>query len=687
MRKLSQIITLTILFFLSLSLSCTLPKLIHAENSEVYVNDLVLKENDVWRDFENKSVVVNGNIIIMNNATLLLTGTTLTFNWTTEQYYIKLFNASMGHPRITAIDSTIDAMSQRTNATTHETIISSVKPTVPISVENGTVILTNVKSTYSFNLLNGDFEAYGRKTDLPIVTGVNSTLLISGNRKPITKIDLTHSNVTMSDGQAETITAKYSSSAHLLDSGVNTLLNLFVGSHANLTRTFAAETTMTNATAAIINCTIVRVQAMGTSNATIEKCKQPATVFSVELFDQAMLSLVDSDVGTISIYNSSQATIDRMRMEGVISYLQVWAQSKADVRDSVMDNAVVSGTAELAVKNSTVLRVTASENSNLTMTDAIILSWVGTYDNAVAKIFGSRNDQKLSSQGASRISIYDSELKIVDVHDSSQMLLSNSSATILTTYESSKVDSSRCRLTDVNLIARSVNGSIEGFKTNSIIYWNFAQNNSIQLSKPDGSIPDLTLRDMPVPSNISLHFTGSSNLTITDATLSNIEAAENTYIRLNNCSADTYSIVGRSRISSYWYITVKVLDSQKSSVAGAGVTILDPQGYLVESGKTDSNGNYKSPNFVLASVINGTQVESTLILEIEKGDYFVRKHASDFTSGNIIIKLAIPLPWWQTYWYIFAIVLMLALAFILLFVVYKKIQRRIKGTETMVLKG
>jgi len=160
---------------------------------------------------------------------------------------------------------------------------------------------------------------------------------------------------------------------------------------------------------------------------------------------------------------------------------------------------------------------------------------------------------------------------------------------------------------------------------------------------------------MQIPQNLSLQLSGTSNVTIVNANIKHIGASDNTVIKLRSSSMETYEVKANSTIYRYWHITMHIRDPQKAPVVGASVKIIDSNGTIITSGVTDTDGSFRLDKILETAVIDSAGVQRSLILEVLKDDYFVRRFTAEFTSGNITIELPIPTPWWQQYWYLLVI--------------------------------
>lgn len=657
MKKLSRIMCALLITF-TISSLFTLSKPARATDSEPRLNhditisdDIIINGNNVTR-FVNQNVTMNGNIIVEENATLYLNGASIFFNQTSgAEYNITLRNPMGGRPQLVAVNSNI-------NGTT----------SIPIYLWGGAATLTNLTTTSTFIASDSSFiNAYGRQTNIPQITAQNSSeVRISGNTAAVPTLILSNSTAVLSKGQVLTLSARDNANISLSGgSKVGTRLVLLTHTNATVNNSAISGVMAINSSASITNSSVNGLQSYGDASITIKGCRPPLGILtSVDAYNQTKISMSDSEMASIALHDASQATLKNLRIVGSTSFVFLLGQSKADIENSEIDYFTATQNATASITNLKIKQTTFLGNSNVSVSNTVVNQWLSTFDNALTRISNSTIFQGLATSGSSITSTSNSNITTVNTWYKSALSISTSSITILRVSGSSNVTVSNSRVEELYLEASSVTGTINGFQ-NFLTYWNFIHTNHI-IPDPEGSsIPDLTLQNMETPAHVNLEFFGNSNITIANAMLEGIVASDNTMVKLENSTVKLpYSVKGSSEIYSYWYIAFHVTDSQKAPVAGATVRVIDSNGVIVESGSTDADGWFRSSKLLEASVINSTGAEKSLVFEVSRGDYFVRRFAAEFTSGNITIELPTTTPWWQQYWYILTIIAILAVALV-----------------------
>jgi hypothetical protein len=654
------------LLLCSITISCffSFSELVYAAIPEIISYDLIIKGNEVNTQFVNKTVIMNGNIIIEENATLYLDHTAIFFNQTgSVKYQLTLRKPVDGRPRLLAVNSSIT--SQGLTA-------------VPIYSMGGLVSLVDTVITsstqYPLTVANSGFlNVSGTKSEMPNMIVKNSSqILLSNILKPILKLNISMSTAVLSNIEVTTLYANRNSNVTLLRSemaGEGAELSIS-DSFVNVTGSVVKDMIVINSTAFVTDSTVTGeppmsqgLKSLGTTNLTIKYCQptltSKATLTSVTAYNETNISVSNSEMITFALYNTSTAMLSKVRVVSPRSFVFIGGRSKANISDSEIAYFTASENATVSIANSTLSQTIVRKNSFIFMSKVILLEWLRTYDNTVTSITKARMYQVLDTSGSSNTSISDSDLNMVSTYDSSLLSVNASSITLLHLADSSNVTISDSQVSELQIEARSIIGSFKGFNQASLTYWNLVQNNTIQLHPSDSYIPDLTLRNMQSPRNLSLTLYGASNVTILNTRLKHIGTIGNSIVRLENSSMETYEIKGGSKIYTYWYMAIHVLNSQKAPVVGANVAIIHPNGTIVDSGITNPDGQFVSNKLLEASVLNATGAQRSLILEVLKDDYFARRFAAEFTSENIAIELPIPAPWWQQYWY--ALVILIAL--------------------------
>jgi hypothetical protein len=666
MQKISPLICAVLIAFL-ISALFALPKPAGAAGSEPQLNrdttinnDIIINGNNVTR-FVNQSVVISGNIIIEENATLYLNGASIIFNQTGANYNITLRNPLGGRPQLVALNSNI-------NGTT----------SIPIYLLGGAATLSNFTTTSVFVASFSSFiNVSGRGNDIPRIIAQNSSeVRISNNPYAIPALTVSNSTAVVSNSNVATLTARDNANIDIRQgSTVKTSVILLTHANATVNNSVISGVRVTNSSASITNSTVKGLQSYGDASITIKGCQPPLGIItSVDAYNQTKISISDSEMDSVTLHDASEATMKNLRVIGSQSFISSSGQSKADIEDSEIDYFTAAQNATASITNLINKHLTFLGKSNVSVSRTYVNEWLNTYDNAWMRISNSTIFQGLSTSGSSIASTSNTNMTIAKAWDNSALSISASSVTILSVSGSPNVTVSNSRVKELYLESSSVTGTINGFQ-NFLTYWSFIRTNRIKPNTGNSSVPDLTLQNMESPTYVNLKFSGSSRVTIANATLEGVFALDNTILKLENSTTRlTYSVAGSSEVYSYWYFAFHVIDSQNASVAGATVKVIDSDGAIVESGTTDADGWFKVNSILEASVINGSGPEKSLVIEVSSGNGFIRRLAAEFTSGNITLELPTTIPWWQQYWYILTIIAILAvmLASVVAFRAFRK---------------
>lgn len=290
------------------------------------------------------------------------------------------------------------------------------------------------------------------------------------------------------------------------------------------------------------------------------------------------------------------------------------------------------------------------------------IPWRGemhTYDVSTVSVTNSTVDE-LTPKENSTMTIYNSTIGQVYLYDYSKVYVTNATVDVFVDYSkdshlsvwNSTVSNLDCRrsttyaynasIYTVWLSPQSINCSIKDFTVENVTFWNSLVDFSIAASAT-GYAPNATLENTRVD-RWRLTFYGQSNVTVTNSTLTCLDAYGSSimsvlnstvdyiysrgsssvsisnstimqansgdysimYISNTTCSvfAEDYSIVKlinaecivhrgfRSNASIYycWYLSVHVVDLERSDVPNAEVTAQYSNGTIAQQGTTNING-------------------------------------------------------------------------------------------------
>ena len=628
-------------------------------NRTIFLNgSITVKENGTLR-FDSTRIIMNRSITVQENGTLFLNRTILIFNQTGIGYNMTFRNPVNGQPKLLSFDSNITS-------------------SVQIYMNGASATITNMASPSTFTLTNSFINVSGVKTDLFRILAENSSQVYLNNmRIEVDNLRVTNSSATLSNAKVTIFFAEINANANFSGSTVGQSLVLATNASARADNSTLTGVTVTNATAYITKSTVAGLKAYGNANLTLENCSAQwgTAISTVRVYDETQIFIYKSEFLNFASYNSSEAVLEKVRSVGSASFVRTYGQSKLKVNNSEqIEYFYLNGNSTVSITNTTSRNILAWENSNVSLSKVIVREDLSIFDNVFSRFTQIRSYQRFAISGYATTLISNSNLTIVDTWDASDFSVSNSSITSLTIAAFSNVEIVNSLINELKLQARSIKGNFSGFSSTSIGYWNIMQNNSLQLNPPGAVMPNLTLRNTQIPRYFSLEFSGTSDIHITNAKLYYVGAFDNTVIRMLNSTMETYDAEGlNAKIYSHLYFTFLVTNPQKVPIAGATIKIIDSNGAILDSGTTDVNGVFKSEKLLEGSIIsNGKTVERSLIIEASKDNYFTRRLTAEYTGADTTLELPIPLPWWQEYWYLIVVYVVLAI-FVVSIVALKKL--------------
>jgi len=332
----------------------------------------------------------------------------------------------------------------------------------------------------------------------------------------------------------------------------------------------------------------------------------------VSLFDSSELSMVNSTIsgGIVSFFNDTSAYISGSTLDGSGSGLQIALQ----------------------------------DNTNITMVGSTI-----------------RADSLDMSDNAS-LSLEDSNVWLINCLDSSQVSVGNSSiVSELSAYNSAKVRVFDSTLIEFSLTEPNVTGSVSGLTS-------FIKNSTLALS---GSTLNVSLLNTKV--NVGFSFSGNSNVTISNSTLSNLSLSGSSIVTLYNASvsASPY-VLGDSRVFAYSSLKVRCVDYFGNPLTGSVVTIGGLSG-TPPTGITDKNG---LASFVVFSEFDNATARFPVGTLTVKGSFGGVSASEDLSASSMgkQVTLSLPLPAWTGYILPLVILVVIVALLIVLYYVVKRVR-------------
>jgi len=274
-----------------------------------------------------------------------------------------------------------------------------------------------------------------------------------------------------------------------------------------------------------------------------------------------------------------------------------------------------NGNPHLFTRNATItsnhyFMIQLNQNSSATLFNTTLTAYLRAYDSATVNVTNSAMEF-LDAYGSSFVSVYNSSItNMMGAAYSSTLTITNSTVDVLF------------------ISSTSVNCSHDNIGPNPLSFWNYYLNSSVVVD-PSGEAPDITIQNTNI-NNWALSFHGSSNVTITDSTLSSLESLQDSQTWLINTHASAVHVNLQSSVYAFWYLDVHVVDSIGQAVPSANVTVTYPNSQVAESvltgfegcawmallGKTwNATGEYPVGNYSVSATydihLNATTVNMT----------------------------------------------------------------------------
>jgi hypothetical protein len=640
MKKLA----LATLLFLCSTMSLYSFSNLHVANGTsqlTFTNDIVFGDSNVT-EWVNQTVIINGSVTVEANATLILRNTNLQFNQSSSSL---MLNSTGGQPRFSATNS-------------------SVRFGKSISLQGASASLTNFSTDMPLAMSRSFLNATGGRSSMPQIAASNDSVLRIFNLSFSTFSEASIKFVSVSNSTLFTQNTKIAA----VKAQENSIINATQGTEFD---DFKEE----NSKANLANCTLLSIVTSGSSEITITDCTSTARanylVQSLTLNDNSTCNISKSFVADfISVNNNSRLSGGRIVNTGPVSFIHSADNTFVNLNDSQWKSIITNGNATVMMHNMTAIRMLTYGNADLSIADSIIQNWEYTLGNSKVLADSSILHGVFDSQGNSTITAFNCTFEIVESRGFSNVSIENSTAQQVSALELSNVKMLNSQLKGLEVQCHSIDGTFEGFAHTSFEDWNIQKNNTISNMAPDSSIANVTLLNMPKPQSLTLWFTGISNVTMRNIRLENLIAQDRATLKIFNSTVNTLSVQDESIAYTYWNVTnIRVADSQNGSVSGATVRVIDPKNGVLYHGTTDSKGKYTNNTEILASVMNGTGIVKSLVIEVEAGGSFIRTLAARLPGGDTTITLQTNAPWWKAYWYYLAIII--ALAALIVFIIIR----------------
>jgi hypothetical protein len=653
------------------------------------------------------NVYLNGSVFIRDNATFVLKYANLYFMGATKPYgrNITLSNSPNGHPQLdigpaVVIDAYTSASivigkirNPRTGQIHNVTATASYGAAIyaynnsqinadgltfyrqqvyanyslggPTLIEclgesSATLTQVNVESLITYGAANvtvysGDGTIAVGKTLMGIVLGCYNTSMINLDNvyfQSIVASDEAHMLLDHCTETGSSITTKDSSRVDFAGGTVlNPVVNATGDSYVSLSSSklstilynITVVSIIENATFAILHGGSLSgfVLAVDNSRVVLNSTGQAGALGS--------LSIVSRDSSSVSIFNS---TFNAFPYPIVLSFFD---GSKLSVIHSTVAGALLSLFNESAayILNSQIsstgsgLRIVGQDNANVTIINSAI----------------SADSMEMSDEAS--LSMESSSVWMVNCLNSSQVSIGQDSlVSELSVRDSARVQVYNSTLLELSVTEQNVKGSLSGLT-------GLIRNSTLALS---GSTLRIGLLNTKV--NVGFTFSGFSNVTISNSTLSNLSLLGSSVVTLNNASvsASPY-VLGNSKIFIYSFVRVHCVDYFGNPISGSVVTISSYPG-AKPHGIADKNG---FASFAVFSEMDNATGSFPFGTATVKGSFKGVSTSQDVSLAlmNKEVTLSFPLPWWSSY--VLPVVILVGIVVLLAAIYY--VIKRIRGNR------
>jgi len=423
-------------------------------------------------------------------------------------------------------------------------------------------------------------------------------------------------NITTATGRSRV----YFTDKTILYPSVNAMGDSYVSlSSSTLTTTHYGTTVVSlhqNATFAIVQGSTVTGWVLAFDNSRV------VLNDSGKLSAQGSIGIVSRDSSSVSIFNSSLNSFPTPVIINTFdgSRLSIVNSTTSGCSFGFFNDTAVYISGSRLESEGTGLRIVSQDNANVTVVGSLInADYMGMSDNA-------------------SLSMKSSTAWMISCLNSSQVSIGNGSlVSELSVRDSAKVEVYNSTVSELSLTESNVNGSVSGLTS-------FVKNSTLALS---GSTIRISLLNTKV-NGLSFSFSGLSNVTISNSTLSNLSLQDSSVVTLNNASvsASPY-VLGNSKVFEYSSLRVHCVDYFGNPLNNSVVTISGFPGVTPRE-ITDKNG---LASFVIFSEFDNATANFPFGTVTVKGVFGGVSTSQDVTVASINkeVTLSLPLPSWWSY--------------------------------------
>lgn len=687
-----------------------------AENSINITGNLVISGNEVVR-FSGVSssapflVSINGNIEVTGNGALILEHTLLFFIGSQAPYdrYIRLSNASNGHPRLIVLNSTINCYTSikvplpPTNRT-----FADVSFGGSIYAYGNSTITANGFSFYRNGIIGSNINA-GGLTRIRLF-GSSSANLSNVNVDSVQSFDDSSASITIGSGPSRVgrlgfdkgIAFDIFNNSRITGYSVN-FNNVTVHDRSSLSLTSSTQMAQTR----ILAYDLSTVQ-ISTSSSLLGSGTDKRHFFgAISAFDNSSFAVISSsavgvnktstmtawDYSTISVYGNAS-------IQGKFS---AYNSSSISIHGLNGPNSMKElafeqrGSSSITISNCLFSRDTLKppefriyDNSVLSVINSTInFGWFEFHNGTSLHVSSSTIDSSelvLDGNASLMITKNSNVSNALQVRDNSFVQINSSLVEIVYSLGNGHVS-----LNNGTILLASIRGASSIFATNSTI-----DELLIVSTNATGSLASLTTyyenADLAFPGssvtvnlvktyvlNLDLLFLGDSNVAISDSVIRNLSLQGNSVATLTNVSTDAASLflTGKAEVNVWSSLRVRSVDYFGNPLSGSNVTI--ETGYastakVVSQGITGQDGWVTLTVFSAFVNASGTFPFGDVTVRSRFGGVFSTQTTS-LGIANKEVVVSLPLPSWSGYIIPVVIIVAIIAALVLSTYVYARIRK------------
>lgn len=379
---------------------------------------------------------------------------------------------------------------------------------------------------------------------------------------------------------------------------------------------------------------------------------------TVKTFGSSTISIIKASLTELNAYNSSIVLMNIATANGLFTY----ENSRLTAIDSTVEyppDATKGGT----------IAAYGYSNVLLLSSKARVLS---TYQNSSVSMFNSTIGWMARTSSFSTLSITNSSVQSLSINDFSYSYVEKSTITLLEVSDSSRISMVDSLIKELVMCFKSVNATFAGLKPTFYGQWNSIVNGTLVATSSEYG-PDITLTRTRIDQSLNLQFLGASNVTITDSEVTNLGVYNTTVVQLVNSTVSFYEIAAGAKVYVYWYLNVFALN-------GTSVTVSYTNGTVVAQTVVDDSRLARFTLFEKALNTSASYTMSSYMLSAT-WDGGSESRTLEITR-SVTVDLIPKAPWWQQNLYMIILTLAISAAVIIAAVSLYMLKRKSRSKHS-----